>query len=188
MDENTPAAPEPKTASTLASLTPEQMRVMLAAGTKRGPAAPVPSNAISEYWNRRRFLIALAILGCGVLYALVKTASSPAWVVIINSSGDDARAVTLVRGSRRVELGEMVNGASQKIEVTPGDPLELDYTIGTSINTTISTTNSTRAVWHAPKPLLAYETLNIVLAPGGGLQAKRDSPWSRKKSEETRGQ
>jgi hypothetical protein len=145
-------------------LTPEQVEAILRSGSRK----PGPKPAGSSYWKRRQLIFSAVILIAGLLYALMRTANAPARVTILNSSGADARSVIVIAGTERFELGELLNGGVQQVQVTPGEPLEIRYDFGNPKD------------WRDPRPLTAFETVTITLAPDSQVQVDRESPWKRK--------
>lgn len=67
----------------------------------------------------------------GVVVALIwaawRTGSYPAQLIVMNQSGGPLHEVVVTSGDQRVEIGELRNGSTRVIRLTPGDPIVLTY-------------------------------------------------------------
>jgi hypothetical protein len=75
----------------------------------------------------------------------------PARVTIINASGVALRDVEVRSGEQRVSTGEIANGASRSVTLTPGEPVTVHFS---------------RTTWSSPRELTPAEAMVLYVRPG----------------------
>lgn len=101
--------------------------------------------------NRGTILFAAVVAIAGLAYIFLRFTSAPSKIVVVNGSGRRVASVVVISGDQRVDIGGIGNGESRKVDVAPGNSLQIEYTF------------DERRVWTSPEPLVALQTLTIFI-------------------------
>ena len=103
-------------------------------------------------------MFAAVVAIVGLAYIFLRFTGAPAKIVLVNGSGRQVTSVIVISGDQRVEIGDIGNGVSRKVDLTPGKSLQIEYTF------------DQRRIWTSPEPLTPLQALTVLI---GGDQKLR---------------
>ena len=96
-------------------------------------------------------MFAAVVAIAGLAYIFARFTGAPAKIVVVNGSGRPVKSVIVISGEQRVEVGDIGNGESRKVDLAPGRSLQIEYTF------------DQRGVWTSPEPLTPLQAMTVLI-------------------------